>query len=83
MDILQHETQVYEIIKTIDRLKKQNQTNPLFTNEIKKLEEKLEKLKTQVYTELTPWERVQISRHPSRPSLDQLHPRDHRQLYGA
>lgn len=39
----------------------------MFLTEIKKLEEKLEKLKEQVYSELTPWQRVQICRHPSRP----------------
>ena len=35
--------------------------------EIEKLEQKLEKLKESVYSELTPWQRVQICRHPSRP----------------
>lgn len=62
-----HEKQIYEYLKTIDHLKKQNQNNPLFTNEIKKLEQKLEKLKEKVYSELTPWQRVLICRHPSRP----------------
>lgn len=67
MDILPHEKQIYEYVKTIEHLKKQNQNNPFFTNEIKRLEQKLEKLKQKVYTELTPWERVTICRHPSRP----------------
>lgn len=73
MDILPHEKQIYEYIKAIDHLKKQNQNNPLFNNEIRKLEQKLEKLKEQVYSELTPWQRVMISRHPSRPhTIDYL-----------
>lgn len=67
MDILPHEKQIQEYIKTIDHLKKQNQDNPLFSTEIRKLESKLEKLKEKVYSELTPWERVTICRHPSRP----------------
>lgn len=67
MDPLPHERQIHEYIKTIEHLKKQNQGNPLFTTEIKKLEQKLGKLKEQVYSELTPWQRVQISRHPDRP----------------
>lgn len=67
MEILNHEKQIYEYIKTIDHLKKQNQDNPLFSNEIRKLELKLEKLKEKVYSELTPWQRVMICRHPSRP----------------
>lgn len=67
MDILPHEKQIYEYIKTIEHLKKQNQDNPLFNNEIKKLEQKLGELKRRVYSELTPWQRVMICRHPSRP----------------
>lgn len=62
-----HEKQIYEYIKTIEHLKKQNQNNPLFNNEIKKLEQKLEKLKEKVYSELTPWQRISICRHASRP----------------
>ncbi len=67
MDILPHEKQIYEYLKTIEHLKKQNQGNPLFASEIKKLEQKLKKLKEEVYSKLTPWQRVQICRHPSRP----------------
>ncbi len=67
MDILQHEKQIHEYIKTIEHLKKQNQDNPIFNVEIRKLEQKLEKLKQKVYTELTPWQRIMICRHPSRP----------------
>lgn len=73
MDPLPHEKQIQEYVKTIEHLKKQNQNNPLFNQEIKKLEQKLEKLKEQVYSELTPWERVLISRHPQRPhSVDYI-----------
>lgn len=69
MDILSHEKQIYEYIKTIEHLKKQNKNNPLFNNEIQKLEHKLEDLKQEVYSGLTPWERIQICRHPSRPHV--------------
>lgn len=73
METLPHEKQIHEYIKTIEHLKKQNQTNPLFTSEIKKLEQKLESLKEKVYSELTPWQRVTICRHPSRPhSIDYI-----------
>lgn len=67
LDILPHEKQIQEYVKTIDHLKKQSQGNPLFRQEISKLEQKLGHLKKQVYSELTPWQRVQICRHPSRP----------------
>ena len=73
MDILPHEKQIHEYIKTIEHLKKQSQDNPLFHNEIRKLEQKLEKLKQKVYSELTPWQRIMISRHPARPhSIDYI-----------
>lgn len=73
MDILPHEKQIQEYVKTIEHLKKQSVDNPLFNSEIKKLEQKLEKLKEKTYSELTPWQRVMICRHPSRPhSLDYI-----------
>ncbi len=41
--------------------------------EIKKLEEKLEKVKTEIYGHLTAWQRIQIARHPQRPyTLDYI-----------
>src|SRR5271170_3041007 len=64
---LPHEKQIFEYIKTIEHLKKQNQDNPLFTTEIHQLEDKLEKLQKKVYAELSAWERVLISRHSLRP----------------
>ncbi len=67
MDILPHEKQIHEYIKTIEHLKKQSQDNPIFRAEIRKLEQKLEKLKQKVYSELTPWQRILICRHPARP----------------
>jgi acetyl-CoA carboxylase carboxyl transferase subunit alpha len=71
VDILPHEKQIHEYVKTIEHLKKQSQDNPIFKDEIRKLEQKLDKLKEKVYSELTPWQRVMICRHPSRPhSID-------------
>lgn len=70
---LPHEKQINEYIKTIEHLKKQNQNNPLFDNEIKNLELKLVELKKKTYSELTPWQRVMIARHPKRPhALDYI-----------
>ncbi len=41
--------------------------------EIKKLEQKLEKMKQEIYENLTDWQRVQIARHPARPyTLDYI-----------
>ncbi|HAO14945.1 MAG TPA: acetyl-CoA carboxylase carboxyl transferase subunit alpha [Tenacibaculum sp.] len=39
-----------------------------------KIENKLEKTKKDIYKNLTPWQRVQLSRHPNRPyALDYIH----------
>lgn len=74
LDVLPHEKQILEYIKTIDHLKKQNQGNSLFCTEIRKLEEKLDQLKQKVYSELSPWQRILISRHPQRPhTVDYIH----------
>jgi len=41
--------------------------------EVRRMEEKIEATKKQIYLNLTPWERVQIARHPARPyTLDYL-----------
>jgi acetyl-CoA carboxylase carboxyl transferase subunit alpha len=43
------------------------------SGEVKRLEEKLNKIKREVYDNLTPWQRVQIARHPKRPyTLDYI-----------
>jgi acetyl-CoA carboxylase carboxyl transferase subunit alpha len=44
-----------------------------FTEEIQKLERKAKKLQAEIFSELTPWQIVQLARHPSRPyTLDYL-----------
>lgn len=65
--MLDHEKQISEYMKTIEHLKKQNQDNPLFNSEIRKFEQKLDTLRAEVYAKLTPWQRIQICRHPNRP----------------
>lgn len=73
MESLPHEKQIDEYIKTIGHLKKQSQNHPIFKAEIRQLEQKLEKVKEKIYSELTSWQRVMISRHPSRPhTIDYL-----------
>ncbi|QVL57207.1 MAG: acetyl-CoA carboxylase carboxyltransferase subunit alpha [Simkaniaceae bacterium] len=72
--MLDHEKQILDHEKTIAQLKEQNKVNGIWTDEeIVKLEKKLEQLKTQVYSQLSPWERVGICRHPERPrSIDYI-----------
>ncbi|HEY4254828.1 MAG TPA: acetyl-CoA carboxylase carboxyltransferase subunit alpha [Chlamydiales bacterium] len=74
MTILPHEKPLVEYKLMLEKLKEQNKGNALWTQkELHKLEKKLETLKTTVYSQLKPWERVAISRHPQRPhSLDYI-----------
>ena len=68
MNILPHEQQIYECEQTILQVKKQNRDSSIWSSEeIEKLEKKLELLKSRVYSSLKPWDRVAISRHPKRP----------------
>lgn len=42
--------------------------------EIEKLSVKLERMRKEIYLNLTPWQRIQIARHPERPyTLDYIH----------
>ena len=72
--MLKHEKQIGEYESTISKLKEQGEESGLWSKEeIEKLESKLEMLKSKVYSELSPWERVEICRHPSRPrSIDYI-----------
>ncbi|NGX60879.1 MAG: Acetyl-coenzyme A carboxylase carboxyl transferase subunit alpha [Chlamydiae bacterium] len=74
MDILPHEKQIVEYEKTVRQFKEQNAQNSLFSSEeLQKLEKKLDKLKKKIYGSLSAWERVQICRHPNRPrALDYI-----------
>ena len=70
---LPHEKEIQEYAKTVEHLKQQSSGNPLFASEVRRLEQKLEALKKKVYSELTPWDRVLICRHPKRPhSVDYI-----------
>lgn len=39
-----------------------------FSDEVKRLEQKAKELADQIYGNLTPWQRVQLARHPERPT---------------
>jgi acetyl-CoA carboxylase carboxyl transferase subunit alpha len=72
--MLDHEKQIKEYEKTLSEVKQQNESNQLWSDdEIISLEGKLDALKNKVYSELTPWQRIEISRHPKRPrSVDYI-----------
>ncbi len=71
---LDFEKPVVELEQTLDSLRKQAQEQKIdLSAQIKAIEEKLEATKKHIYTTLTPWQRVQLARHPRRPyTLDYL-----------
>ncbi|MGE4233642.1 MAG: acetyl-CoA carboxylase carboxyltransferase subunit alpha [Bacteriovoracia bacterium] len=57
--------------KLLDLRELEKNENVDFKNEIKVLETKLDSLIDEIYEKLSPWQKVQLSRHPNRPySLD-------------
>lgn len=65
---LDFERDLVELEKKIDDLKEQAKTNGLNLDEgVRKLEAQAAKKRREIYTNLTPWQQVQIARHPHRP----------------
>lgn len=68
MAILEFEKPIVELETKIEELRNFGSEKKIeLTPEIKKLQKKLEKMRSQIYSGLTPWQRVQIARHPDRP----------------
>ena len=74
-------TYTLEFEKPLRELEKQlitlqhvsDETKVDVSQEIKAIESKLELLKANIYSDLSPWQRVQLCRHPKRPySLDYI-----------
>ena len=71
---LDFEKPILELERKITELKGLTSEESVdFTSEIDQLEKKLKKAKKEIFDNLTPWQRVQVARHPQRPySLDYI-----------
>jgi acetyl-CoA carboxylase carboxyl transferase subunit alpha len=71
---LDFEKPIFELEKKISELKHLSSDGNLnLQSEVKKLESRLDHVKRETYLHLTPWQRVQIARHPKRPyTLDYI-----------
>jgi acetyl-CoA carboxylase carboxyl transferase subunit alpha len=73
---LDFEKPVLELQRKLDELKKHPETHSLgisFEEEVRQMEQKIEEMRRQIFSNLTPWQRVQLARHPKRPfTLDYL-----------
>ena len=66
--VLDFERPILELERKINELKSLAADGSIdLEEELKTLEIRLEKLKKEVFESLTPWQRVQIARHPKRP----------------
>ncbi|MBO9130617.1 acetyl-CoA carboxylase carboxyl transferase subunit alpha [Bacillus sp. 165] len=66
---LEFEKPILELRKKIAELKEYTKSSNVdFSNEIQILERKLENLEKEVYGNMKVWDRVQIARHPERPT---------------
>jgi acetyl-CoA carboxylase carboxyl transferase subunit alpha len=64
------ERPIVELEKKIEGLKKFSLDKKVdLSSEVVRLEERLKNLKKEIYSQLTPWQKVQISRHPNRPTV--------------
>src|SRR3954468_24639975 len=72
--VLEFEKPLRELGKQLDELRQRSiETNVDLATEIHAIEKKIESLKREIYSNLTPWQKVQIARHPKRPyALDYI-----------
>ncbi len=69
MQFLDFEKPIEELFGQITKLKDMSAKNSSVdvSGSIRELEEAIEKTRSTIYSNLTPWQRVQLSRHPERP----------------
>ncbi len=72
--VLEFEKPLRELSKQLEALEQQSLESSLDLNtEIESIEKKIEATQREIYSQLTPWQRVQIARHPKRPyALDYI-----------
>lgn len=68
MELLDFEQELAELYQNLNKIKEiANKTEIDLSKSIEEIEKEIESVKIKIYNNLTPWQKVQISRHPSRP----------------
>jgi acetyl-CoA carboxylase carboxyl transferase subunit alpha len=71
--ILDFERPVLDLERKIEELKQLRTGSIDFSDEIERLESKAQRLRQEIFSDLSPWQVVQLSRHPLRPyTLDYI-----------
>lgn len=66
--VLEFEKPLRELARQLDELRQRSlETNVDLATEIRAIERKIETTQREIYSGLTPWQKVQIARHPKRP----------------
>ncbi len=66
--VLEFEKPLRDLAKQLDELRQQSiETHVDLAKEIHAIEGKIEAMRRDIYSNLTPWQKVQIARHPKRP----------------
>jgi len=68
-DTLDFEEPIAALLKEIDTLNAQPATDAR-NREIEALKRRIQSVRAELYRSLTPWQRVQVARHPNRPGLE-------------
>ncbi len=70
MQLLEFEKPAVELERELEKLKAKSSSQDIdLSEEIAKMEAKLADTRSKIYDNLTPWQRVQIARHTSRPFM--------------
>ena len=65
---LDFEKPIEELVEQLDKLEQVKEKSKLKSSDaIKELEQKIAATRKEIYKNLTPWQKVQVSRHPERP----------------
>src|SRR3982751_638317 len=65
--VLPFEKPVVDLVNRVRELRILAQSDRALEAELKRLEEKAGRLARELFADLTPWQKVQLSRHPNRP----------------
>ncbi|MGD0528288.1 MAG: acetyl-CoA carboxylase carboxyl transferase subunit alpha, partial [Polyangiaceae bacterium] len=71
--VLPFEKPVVELVTRVRELRELARADRALEPELRRLEDKATKLARELFAELSPWQKVQLSRHPNRPyTLDYI-----------
>ncbi|MGA7122775.1 MAG: acetyl-CoA carboxylase carboxyltransferase subunit alpha [Polyangiaceae bacterium] len=67
--VLPFEKPVVELVSRVRELRELARSDRALEPELRRLEDKASKLARELFADLTPWQKVQLSRHPNRPYM--------------